>query len=80
MLSVVCMLRQVQDAVGIPELIGYVPDSQHSLHPSHMAITNTGGCHIIGTLGNVPFAQGHCTVAGSALAYQSMGLRFDPSH
>ena len=32
---------------------------------SRTAITNTGGCHGMGTLGNVPFASAHgrCTVA-----------------
>ena len=62
------LLRQVK-TLDIPELIGYVPDSQSSHHPSHKAITNTGGCHGMGNLDNVPFASahGHCTAA--ALSY-----------
>ena len=53
----------LQKKLEIPEWIEYVPDSQSSHHSSHTAITNTGGCHGIGTLGNVPLvsAHGRCT-------------------
>ena len=55
---------------------------QYSHHTSHTAITNTGGCHGRGTVGNVPLASalGRCAAAALSCIQWKAHHEFHVSH
>ena len=60
----------------------HVPDPQSCQRSSHTAINSTGGCHGMGTLGNVPLASayGRCTAAALSCIQWKAHHKFHVPH